>query len=958
MANPILFKTILLSIAIILKTQVLFAQTLIPYLAKNGTYGFATESGDLVIEPQFDRPQIIFEDNKMALDLFKDGKKVILLRDGETITDSIGSYQVMGINNYTHKDTTIVDNIPQLRGIYYKDSIRIYNKNNKINIVYIPQWKARNPDWFLEEPPYDYKDGSKIKFKYGALSIWKALGLLNFIDTDLKEIFPRYFAAGTIVDENYFILAEGPEQYAVADRKGRIRTSFKWQRISSSGKSGYFIVNNPTKSSSESKSRAGLIDKNGNIIIDTIYNLLTPVSESDLFIVEKEGKYGVYNLQNKPIVHIGEKRIEYLKEARCFQVGDSSIDILDITGKSILKQPINEITKFRGIDLPHYKMVRRDSQQTIQLFDYYMKPLLSINNVEDALWVHEFPKRFKVNYKTDTEIYYDLCDESGNKITDSQFQKLDLMWPLFGYFEVLKDGYFGVIDFEGKEIIPNSFESIILDTKNPDTILWCLPRDDGFWHPYDLKGMPMAVGKKLIPWLHFDPVISGYGNKRDRHQIITLMDGSRMPLPNSLRGWSFDYEQNFHSPEGGFVLFQKSLKGSGKAEKMWLNHILENITPPGFELPDDRNMNKYIKETGLLSVVSKTNRSDTSHVDNKNLENACGVINAKGIWVVPPKQNVKYFALSHDVIAEIPWNESLIVNGKNKYPVRLLAVNQPGCPIIEVNYIQNDHFLHNQKTMLVDVSNNEKTKYLGAYLETSGRLLTPFHIVNGPDSLKNHNLITIVPDGKLVNIRQQVVNSTGNILLNLDSLFCPNVPESRKELNNYWHFNYIVVQHLSITQEQIDNLKNFYGISPFYFLQDYRQAQGIMDSTGNIVVPVKFNHIQLIEPPQIFGAIDSMNRYVIYNWDGMVEYAFQPNTKAMEGNCPDPLYFKLLSDGRMFIGDKKSSVILTTDRKVEKELKYLTHSFKNSGHPDFYLAKDPEGRIFWVNMLTGVAFKE
>ena len=969
-------KVFLLGCIIIAGTTSVFAQKLIPFLSKKGTYGFATETGALVVKPQFDKPDQMFEEEKAAVYVKKDGQQVAVLRNNELLTGNALLHRALPVIDYASDGRTVINSLTHLLGLIYADSIRLYHNKKTIKTDYLLPSMGIHPSWFVEDHPYNRGYADAIKFIYGAYGVWKAPGKLNFIDANLKELFSRDFQAGMIVDENYFIVAEGPERYAIADRKGKIRTPFTWHRISPSGMTGFFIVNNPVSASAQPLGRAGLMDAKGKLIIDTIYHAITPAPGSGLFIVDKGGKFGVLNTKGQVIIPIEQSRIIYLQEARCFQVGFTPGDILDINGKSILTKPFEGFAKRDGDGPVHYMMVTQDSGRLVQLFDLQMDEMLAIRDVEDALLVQEMPRRFKISLRSGNEMAVDLRDEKGMPVSDGQYKELKRMNFFSGLFQVVSDGLTGVINDEGRTIVPLKYATIQPEISATDTLVWARKKDGGFWSAYSLHGELLPFINKIVPSASSDPVIGIFPEEGGVFRV-TFKDGRTRILPDSLKNWRI--MRQYTTPEGGFVLWQQQDPESKKIKQLWLNHTMDMCLPRGFDVPSDYGLEQYVEATGLLTVYRiKANKASQSSGNRKNAGSqkqmnsgsrdeiatteksgpevieydACGVINARGEWVVTPKQNVKYIALSHDLIAEIPINEKLLTKERSKFPIRLLAINLPGRPVIQVDFIGHDHFSNEQQTMLIGIADEDRRIIMQAYLHTSGKQLTPFHVVQGPGTLALLNLVTIAPENDLKKSKQQIIDQSGNVRFDLDTLYCPELPSYR---NDNRSLNYFVVQRL-FTPEQTAALESKSKQELAEFLSLYMPDQGIMDSTGAVVVPLHYHRLQIIDPYRYYSAVDSIGRYIVYRWTGEAAYAFGINEK--KSNDRLPLQVKVFPDGRLFAADEKSAVVLSETGVIERELPYPFYSFFSADHPEYYLSTDEAGRIFWVNSWTGKAYKE
>ncbi len=66
-----MLKNVLFAFAAVLFFQKTTAQTLLPFLAKNGKYGFADEAGKMVIAPEFEGRVEAFSEKTLSIDCKK-----------------------------------------------------------------------------------------------------------------------------------------------------------------------------------------------------------------------------------------------------------------------------------------------------------------------------------------------------------------------------------------------------------------------------------------------------------------------------------------------------------------------------------------------------------------------------------------------------------------------------------------------------------------------------------------------------------------------------------------------------------------------------------------------------------------------------------------------------------------------------------------------------------------------
>jgi hypothetical protein len=173
--------------------------------------------------------------------------------------------------------------------------------------------------------------------------------------------------------------------------------------------------------------------------------------------------------------------------------------------------------------------------------------------------------------------------------------------------------------------------------------------------------------------------------------------------------------------------------------------------------------------------------------------------------------------------------------------------------------------------MLIGIADEDRRIIMQAYLHTSGKQLTPFHVVQGPGTLSSLNLVTIAPENDLKKSKQQIIDQSGNVRFDLDTLYCPELPSYR---NDNRSLNYFVVQRL-FTPEQTAALESKSKQELAEFLSLYMPDQGIMDSTGSIEVPLHYHRLQIIDPYRYYSAVDSNGRYIVYRWTGGSGVHFQ-----------------------------------------------------------------------------------
>ena len=148
------------------------------------------------------------------------------------------------------------------------------------------------------------------------------------------------------------------------------------------------------------ENKYGIIDKQGNSIIDTLYDIIEmPNPSKDIFICKSN-----YNAESN----------EYN-----VQVFNSK------------KEPI--------------------------LYQYYIVEAIPLNNIEN----NGFFEKSVLKYKS--EGLYGLIDLSGKKITNAIYESIDGFEYKEGMLLVKKSGKYGVININGAVIVKNKYDEITCD---------------------------------------------------------------------------------------------------------------------------------------------------------------------------------------------------------------------------------------------------------------------------------------------------------------------------------------------------------------------------------------------------------------------------------------------------------------------------------------------------------------
>ncbi|HPI08916.1 MAG TPA: WG repeat-containing protein [Saprospiraceae bacterium] len=962
------------------------AQNLIPYLGSSspmsgeGRYGYATEDGEVVIQPTFKGIHEVMPAGKIFTSLknveaerilMRPGqpdmpgtvKAIFLLRSGRRIAADNPRGVVVGVQNYNFAGKKI-DSIGHLLVFPKEKEMVFHDLRKNTEKAYLRLVRNNSTDWFSGYYPYGWGYLEPYRFTHGFAEVWKTPGTMNFIDADLKEIFPRDFAAGRVLDAGHFILAEDMYQYAIGDRTGKVRTPFVWTSIQPSGREGLFIVTGPRYNHGKS-GITGLIDADGKIVLDTVYRNITPFG--NMLIVEKDNKYGLMDFAGNTILPITAREIYPESSKRWLYVidndpvgGNMRTNFIDSTGRRLLPDAVRGIGFPGSTPILHYLV---QFPEYTAFYDAELKEIARFKGIDNGRIVEVNPLVFQFSKIVGNKYQHGLYDRDGNMLHPEGFD--ELMRVASGVYRVKKDTLFGVINGKGEIMVPIKYLSVKEYLYANDTLFWC-ENASGRWDAFNRKGEKLPESGRLDANVYQDPVIgiksSGYGPV-----TAILSDGTRMTMPDSLKDWNL--ARQVHSPSGGLVVFSRYRKG--RSESLYFNERMQNVIPPGFVAAADNT------ETGLVTVLrikvkpkpATPKPEPESQVETvkemikeggevveygpRDLQfDACGVLSADGKWALPPKAGVTYRPISNYLVLEIPDGVEFKRGRLYPKPLRIHRVNQPPQPVIEVNYIRDDQFERGRKTMQMGrVFPKLRDRMLPAYFDEKGNQLTPFGVWQGPFYLKSLNVISLTNPDDLKEFKHLIINEKGETLFDLKNLFCAKFPH---EKGHDWKLDYFVVNErlpdseaekwTKMTMQEINDAA-----------RKLRIRQGIMDSTGRLVVPMRHLNVQIIAPDRLFGARDTNGVALLYNWQGELLHRF-PKVPKMGYQNSDAMNSMSLSGGNIAVTDGMSSVLISADNRMIKtfEEPYTGHSELESR---FFQIKDKEGNLVWVRSKDGLVFR-
>ena len=379
-------------------------------MSENGKIGIIDREGKVIINAEYDYIQIPNPEKPIFVCLFDyDSSKQI--------------YKSKVLNDKNEEVFTNFSNITAIpkndisNSWNYQTSILKYNENEKYGIITISGKKITNAI---------YDSIESLENKDGVLKIKKddEFGLIELNGSEI--IKPLYYS---ITSDGYYTKEEKYEKagYIVSIKKD---TGYEYGYISYTGKE---LLNTEYSSlkrinSVKSDSTPYLITildgkmgicKNSQNIIKNEYNSIEYDTTNNLLEIQKNGKYGVYDLYGNMILPIQYDSINFAGTI-INATKDGKNLVFDASGN--IKKDY-KYTSFKNTDSPDYYIVVDGTEK------------------------------------------YGVVDSRGNTLIDNKYSYIEYLYDKF--FIYTDNGKSGVIDYTGRKILDNKYDAVqnIIGTK-------------------------------------------------------------------------------------------------------------------------------------------------------------------------------------------------------------------------------------------------------------------------------------------------------------------------------------------------------------------------------------------------------------------------------------------------------------------------------------------------------------
>lgn len=366
-------------------------------LYKDGKVGVIDKNGNIIINPEYTSIQIP-NPTKPVFVCKKDNENIVLGENKEELFTKYDEVTAIELNE-------LAIEIP------YEKSVLKYKKNNKYGLINFEGKKVTNAIYEqIENLPY--KEGEFITKKDGKLGVINMLGK-TIIENKYDEIkIDSYYEEENNYKNSGYIVGKDTDEGMKYNY-----ISYKLEQLNNETyKNIERIIDIQNKDEIyliyEKNNKYGVL-KNNNVILNNEYNSIKYDNLNKLFILLKESKYGVADIEGKTII-------------------SNEYDSIDIEGLYIYANK-------NGQNIIYDNKGKRN--QNAQYKSEY--------------WVDD--EKYKIVINKDNK--YGVEDSNGRKIIDNNYYYIEYLNN--NYFIVSgQDGKNGVIDNKGKEILELKYDTI------------------------------------------------------------------------------------------------------------------------------------------------------------------------------------------------------------------------------------------------------------------------------------------------------------------------------------------------------------------------------------------------------------------------------------------------------------------------------------------------------------------
>ena len=590
-----------------------FAQTMAPYYCNNGKYGLANEDGKLIVPCNYE--SITHRPRQGVYLTEKEGKFGLAdMETGRLICDAFFPKIPGGADVY----------VKELQGekYAYLDTLSRFGSgqhymvfSNKGTMEPIACFHgSHSTKRFASQSVFS----SNIEYVHDIWRYKSPDGGVNFYHKTKKKLLENDVVNGIILTKDRLAIEGENGLIALCDLSGKNLTDYEFMDIYRIDDNTFAVnatVSDWYVSKKNYPSKAGIIDKSGQLLIDTIYRRLQSFGEA-FMMVEKDETYGIIDRNNDFIFPLTEDKFKPASPGKIISHDQRSI--IDLSTKKTFETE-GSINYLSHIDV--YSIQKNQGVYT--MLDAELNEIFTgkANYIQKA--VRE--NTFKITGKEG--IGYLVREDRTVVEVEADELAVEQVGTQGAIIRARKDTLFGLIDENFNVLFETIYQRPRMYREGKENFFLIKLHDEPLYAWYDFKGEP--VNRRPVADPQFVRNGSGYREIRDGkgNTKFLFRDGSFREKPAYRITGS-------HTTPSGKILFVNPPEKGGKRYYV-LDEYLYNIIPEGFYIP-----NKYFKakslKTGLITVFD---------------DFTSGVINDNGDWEIKPSEH-GYQVISANLISK------------------------------------------------------------------------------------------------------------------------------------------------------------------------------------------------------------------------------------------------------------------------------------------------------------------
>ena len=432
-------------------SDLMYEKTVLTYL-ENGKYGLINFEGKKLTKPIYDQIEgLPYKEGELLVK--KDEKYGVINIKGNILVDiqydqiTVDGYYTEG-NDYKYAG--------YITSIKTEEGYRYGYINNKGKVILETEYNQLSRITEIEDNNNIYL----LCAKNGQFGVYK----------NEKELISNEYQSITYDTNNKLLVIEKSKKYGVANLEGQVIVPVEYEQIDITGiylyarnEQGIIVYNSngteanidtniailntenekyKIKINNENGTKYGVIDKNGQQLIEEKYNYIEYLYDNYFIVSNEESKLGVSDDKGNIKIELANDLLQKVESTEMIQTNTTQDQM-----RRLYSKDMNKICEMKNATIEvkdNYIMIYNDEETK-----YFSKEGKELKNTE----VYPENKLFskKENEKWGFE------DKSGNIVVGCEYDKVT-EFNEYGFAAVKKDGKWGAINQQGEIVIEPTYE--------------------------------------------------------------------------------------------------------------------------------------------------------------------------------------------------------------------------------------------------------------------------------------------------------------------------------------------------------------------------------------------------------------------------------------------------------------------------------------------------------------------